>query len=206
MRFELVSVLDPAIDPSRGTAKEMSAYVASRKMEDIRKFIEPGKKPTVFHCEEISHDLWESYVQAGASDADKCRRAFQCGVRSVDNLYDHDGRNIGTWTPSRVGGRDVMEESDLSKFPPRDREEIGMAIYMRSFLGPRTRAESQLPLTSLSVLGRMAFRPVEPSQSEPVQSSAEPLSDASEPAISSEATSCVDRSDSAMAVTATGTD
>lgn len=170
-RFKLVSVLDEAINTEGMLISEMREYQETRDHSLIERHILPGKKPTIFHCREVPRRVWGGFVQAGISESDRYARAFLCGVVEVENLRQDDGRVLDSWRPHGRTEMSMLDDADLERFTPSDVEEIGAAIYMRSFLGRRIGRGYRLPHMSLSCLGHRKFRLAEPSQSEPAPSS-----------------------------------
>lgn len=205
--FTLVSVLDPGIDTARMPASEMIAYIETRDEDKIRPYYKPGAYVTEYRCREVPHSLWERYVMAGESEAERYRRAFQAGVMSVKNLLQRDG----VFLPDvkelpRVG--DVMADEAAGRFSPAERAEIGLVIWARSFLAPRTAQPYQLPPTVRACAAARDYLPVASSPSSQATSSdaASSPSDATpatQPATGSSTATCGDGSAPATGATAT---
>lgn len=179
-RFKVVSALDPALDVDTET---LIKYVRERDYALVERNFLPGSKPIIFHVREVPHGMWESYVAAGASEAEQARRAFIAGVEKVENLMSPDGL-VQTWTPTRTPRDKVVmmteEQADLL-FRPQQRGEIGMVIYQHSFL-PLT-IELNLPLLPSwhAPLARLAGLRAERIQSSVSATSSDPPSARSSP-------------------------
>lgn len=167
----LVSVLDPAIDTESMTMDDMSGYAESRDLARLK--FKPGVPVTRYHTREIRHDVMESYVMAAPTDAEKYRRAFLCGVVRVENIVQRDGSIITDWTPPSVGKLPAMPDSEAERFSAAERQEIGLCIFDRSFLAPRTVPGFRLPHTLLRYLAERAYRPVDASQASQAPSKGE---------------------------------
>ena len=162
-RFKAVSVLDPALDM---TVQETVQYYGSRDFSLVR--VLPGEKAMVFHCREVPHALWESYVAAADNVRERNKRAFQAGVEKVENLAQNDGTTIPSWAPTlrleRFKDVVIMSDEEAALFSPAEREEIGSVIYTNSFLPRRIKCSFQLPPSCLELLGTRTFRPAVASQ------------------------------------------
>lgn len=173
-RFQLVSVLDEELAM---TYQERLAYAGTRDFGKIK--LVPGGKPITYHVREIPHALWESYVDAAESPADKYRRAFMVGLERVDNLPTDDGALRERWVPNTKNARTdliVLGEDDLHLFSPAERQEIGSVIYMHSFLPKWTAATYLLPSSLHEPMTALAYRLAELSLAETAASpNAEPL-------------------------------
>lgn len=152
----VISVLDPAIDTESMTVDEMMKYAETRDVSKIR--IKAGAKPTRYHTREIRHDVMESYVMAAGTDAERYRRAFLCGVVKVENLLQRDGSILPDWTPTNIGKLAAMPDADAERFSAAERQEIGLVVFDRSFLAPRTVLAYRLPPTLPRFLGEREFR------------------------------------------------
>ncbi len=170
-KFEVVSVLDPAIDTARMPAKEMLAYVNKRDMSTVRPYFKGGALPTIFHMREIPHDLWESYVAGAINDDDAYRRAFLAGLECIENLYQRDGVVLPRYDAPREPGRDVAANEVCQRVSPSERAEIGRVVYMHSFLHPRIERTFLLPPTVHEQLVERAFLPAVANPSSPASSS-----------------------------------
>ena len=169
--FRVVSVLDPGIDTERMTMKELRAYSDSRDIAKIEPFYKPGSLVTEYLCREVPHALWERFVMADDSQAAQFRRAFQAGIVSAKNLPQRDGTFVPSWSPPRIN--DVATDESMERFSASDRTEIGLVIWQRSFLAPRTAPTYPLPDSVVVCLGARGFRRAEPSPSTPATSSDE---------------------------------
>ncbi len=169
--FTVVSVLDPGIDTERMPRAEMSAYLATRDIDKLRPYIKPGATVTEYRCREVPHALWEPYVMAPPSDAERLKRAFQCGVTNVKHLRQRDGTTVPSWDPPQAHGG--MADESLGRFSAAVRAEIGQVIWQRSFLAPLTVPTYLLPDTVHACLVERAFLPAASSPSSPETSSAE---------------------------------
>ncbi len=169
--FTVVSVLDPGIDTKRMTTAAMRVYTTTRDADALKQFVVPGATVAEYRCREIPHTLWEGYVMAGASDAERLKRAFQCGVTNVKHLRQRDGSTVPSWDPPQVNG--VMADESLGRFSAAVRAEIGQVIWQRSFLAPMTVPIYLLPDTVLACLAGREFLPVESSPNSPETSSDE---------------------------------
>lgn len=172
--FRLVSVLDTAIDTARMTTSDMLAYAKERKHDQIMRFVKPGKRPAVFVCREVPASLW-SWVDEAPGDAEKCRRAFCCGLVKAEDLPQKDGSVMPSWAPPKAPGQLALidDETLAARFYPYQWVEIGMVIHTRSFLGPMIEADYRLPPTLASFLTRREFLLADPSPNEQAPSSVE---------------------------------
>ena len=150
--FQVVSVLDPAIDRERATHEVIREYTDTRDFSKIAPFFKPGSRPVIFTCREVPHKYWEAYVMGGGNDAAKASRAFQCGVVRVENAPNSIGESTGDWEPPKIPGSDIMADEAQERFRPFQREEIGTVIWHRSFLGPSIGATYPLPSTLVGPL------------------------------------------------------
>lgn len=174
-KFKAVCSFDPAIDTKSFTLSVMIDYLKTRDMGLLR--FKPGVQPTVFHIREIPHTLWESYVAAPESDAERYRRAFMVGVEMVENVVQQDGVTVSNWRgsekhESRGAVMQVMADDDLQLFSPAERQEIGAVAYYHSFLPRRIASCFRQPHTLLNILRVADFLPAESSPTSQGTSSA----------------------------------
>ena len=184
----LVSVLDDAIDTEAMTAKEIVRYYETRDINLLK--IKPGRKPQRYYTREVRQNLWESYVMAADTEAERYRRAFLCGVIRVTDVVQRNGeQTIEKFEPSGIRERGCMLEEDAERFSASDRAEIGSVIWERSFLAPRTVRAYRLPPTCLQILALRAFRSADAIQESQAQSNgAASAASAQPPARSDETT------------------
>jgi len=167
-RFPVISVLDPAIDTESMTLLQMFEYAEKRDVKLIQSRVKPGAKFTVYNVRAVPHSLWQSYVDADPNESVRARRAFQCGVESVDNLAGNDGIAITKWTPTQkaADGSVILSEQELNeRFAPSEVLEIGSVIYKHSFFPRRTEASYPLLPGYAEPLAHLKFRSVEPNPS-----------------------------------------
>ena len=200
----LVSVLDDAIDEDATALSEIVKYFKSRDAKLLK--YKPGRKPQLYHTREVKQSLWESVVMSADTEAERYRRAFQCGVFRVENVLQRDGSILPEWKPTeKETERGVMLDENAERFSANDRHEIGSAIFQRSFLAPRTVRAYQLPLTCQHALAQREFRLADATPPSPAPSSSAASSDVT-PARSAETTTAPssngDASDSRTPATA----
>lgn len=169
--FEVVNPADDAIETEAMTPAEMMAFIKSRDTKQLK--IRAGQQPARFICREVPNQLWESFVCATEVQAERYRRAFQCGVIEAKNIPQRVGGLIGSFTPAGMPEALRMSDADLGRFSPHDREEIGYVIYERSFLAPRTVRAYQLLPSSQAILEDREFRRADASPPSPAPSSSE---------------------------------
>lgn len=205
--YVVVSVLDPAIDTEAMTSDAMVQYIAARDIKHLK--WRGGMQPTRYHLREIRHSVWESYVMATDSEAERHLRAFLCAVVKVENLRQRDGSILPAYEPAGVPRNAYAPESEAERFAPRVRAEIGAVAFLRSFLGWGTEPVYRLPPTLVPYLAARTYLPAVATPLEPAPSSSEAsrapeaslaTSDATAPAASISAAG----SASPTAVTATG--
>ncbi len=142
--FEVVSVLDPAIDTESMLFADMLKYRDTRDIKLLK--FKPGRQPQRYYLREVKDRVWESYVAAGGFDEETgrptpltCLRAFMCAVVRVDNILQRDGSILpGAWVPSGMPDAVCIQDADVERFSKSDRAEIGAIAFTRSFLAPRT--------------------------------------------------------------------
>ena len=168
-RFPTISVLDPALDTGQLSADDLITFFRTRDFAIVNGKWLPGKQPTVYHVREIPQHLMETYVQAvpgteQESLPERCRRAFECAVFSVENHVGNDGVAVPRWEPSRKRETDVMMTREESyRFVAQQRQEIGMVALMHSFLPRMIELNCALPSFVDALLARRPLRPVAPS-------------------------------------------
>lgn len=168
--FPVISVDDEAIDTESMTLDEMIEYCKTRDIKLLERFRVPGQPPTVYRIRAVPAALWETYVCAGGDhDAIKFRRAFMCGIESVENLRGKDGVAVLEWKPTRpIHGTQLCmltDEECNENFSRAEVLEIGSVIYAHSFLALRKGLIWQLPPTLFELLASRKFRRVESVQS-----------------------------------------
>lgn len=164
-----VSVLDPAINTESMTITDMSGYAESRDLTRLK--FKPGVPVTRYHTREIRHDVMESYVMAAPTEPERYRRAFLCGVVRVENIVQRDGSVITDWTPPSLGKFPAMPDSEGERFSAAERQEIGLCIFDRSFLAPRTVPGFRLPPMLPRFLAEREYRPADANRASQAQSS-----------------------------------
>lgn len=183
-KFEVVSVLDPAIDHARMLDTKFVEYMHTRDISIVRPYFKEDVKPTIFHMREIPQDLWESYIEYGTIEEEKWRRAFLAGLVSIDNLHQRDGILLDKYTPAKRPEKDVAVDEVLQRVSPAERLEIGRVVYTHSFLHPRIKRHFLLPLTCHEQLASFRFLRADANQSSPASSSDAASSPAAEKAAS----------------------
>lgn len=171
--------MDPAIDTESMPFGVMQEYIEKRDYNSIAKHIKPGMKPTVYHVRAVHHSMWETFVMAGGDHDDiKFRRAFICGVESVDDLYGRDGTAVNFVPTHNVPGvGKVFTEDEINaRFFPNEVLEIGSVIFEHSFLHPRIALTWQLPSTCVGPLVHRKFRSADASPSTAETTTNEPRS------------------------------
>ena len=155
--IEVVSVLDEAIDTESMPVEDMLEYCRTRDVKRLK--FHPGKKPQRYFTREVKQRVWESYVMAADTDAERYRRAFLCGVVKVKNMLQRDGGQIvDEWVPAGIPDAAAMREEDAERCSASDRAEIGLVIFERSFLAPRTVRSYRLPPMLPALLRLREFR------------------------------------------------
>lgn len=181
--FKAICLIDPNFDTEKLTADAMIEHIKSRDFAIVDGKWVDGKRPTIFHVQEVPHHLWESYVEQGVNEAEKCSNAFRAGVFLVENLVGDDDVALTKWEPqskSKHGVRVPMTAEESARFSPADRLEIGAVVYQHSFLARRIAVTFQLPSSVHERLVSRRFLHVEPSQTTPEATSSEPQSATSE--------------------------
>ncbi len=184
-RFQVVSVLDPAIDTESMTLAEMFEYAESRDFKLVQHRVRPTMRLAVYNVRAVPHALWQSYVDAVTTESERARRAFQCGVESVENLVGNDGVSVAKWSPTgKSAAGTILTEQELNeRFAPSEVLEIGSVIYKHSFFPRRTAPSFPLLSGYAEPLASLKFRSVEPSPSTASTATTEQHSDATTPAM-----------------------
>lgn len=151
-------------------ARLMREYMETRDVRKLQPYLQPTVKPTVFHVREVPHDLWESFVMAAPSEAERYRRAFMCGLESIDELQQNDGTSIPQWQPPRDASGVIRSEA-IARVSAQEREEVGAVIWYHSFLPRRIDDCFALPPSSRAVLNERVFLRVDASPSSAASSS-----------------------------------
>lgn len=143
-QFDVVSVLDPAIDRIATGDLELAEYARTRDLSKL-KFVE-GKRPTLFRIREIPKATLFAYVETTDVDALKQYRAFLCGVMTVKNIVQNDGTTIDFFEPPKASAEsEMMDPRSLTRFAASEVAEIGAVIYSHSFLARRIESCFLLP-------------------------------------------------------------
>lgn len=184
-RFEVVSVIDPALDTESMTVAEMLEYTETRDIKLVKHRVRPGQRLTVYHVRAVPHALWQSYVAAAGDNEElRVRRAFQCGLERVENLYGNDGVSLDSWEPAGRSSNPnaIMKDDELNQcFAPSDVLEIGSVIYKHSFFPRRTEARYALLSSLEEPLFRRAFRRADQSPRSASETSSSPQSSTEPP-------------------------
>lgn len=180
-KFEVISVLDPAIETARMTPARMVEYSRTRDIAIVRPFIKEGAAPTIYHMREIPRSLMRSYVCAfDMSDTEKATRAFLAGLVRITNLHQSDGTVIPSFDPPRETNRDIVDERALERVWPEESEEVGRVVFQHSFLHPRMQQPFLLQPTCHALLTERPFLTADanpnsqPSSSDAVSPAANP--------------------------------
>lgn len=170
--FVVVSVLDPAIDTASMTVDEMVRYRDTRDIKLLKWLA--GVQPTRYHLREIRHSVWESYVMAADTEAERHRRAFLCAVVKVENLRQRDGSILaGDYTHANVPRAAALPEDEAERFPPFIRAEIGLVAFTRGFLAWGIEPTFQLPGLLVPYLAARAYLRADATPASPAPSSSE---------------------------------
>lgn len=183
-RFQVISVIDEALDTESMPLKTMIDYYEKRDIAMLAQYIKPGARPTIYHLRPVPHSLWQSFVMAGGAHEDiRFRRAFMCGVEKVENLQGGDGVGV-PWAPTRriSDTTTVMSEEECDeRFSPYEALEIGSVVFRHSFLPRRIKLTYPLPSLCVEALTHRPFQSAEPSPSAaPTTNSSQP-SNATDP-------------------------
>lgn len=181
--FRVVSIADEALDTDamdRAIGKGVDGwqdYIRSRDISLVR--AKPGQRLTEFVIRQIPNSVFGRYVQDGASEQERYRRAFQCGVAEIRNApkwLDGGGTVRPSFdmptatTPLKCWSDEALEQEE---FPWVWLEEVGSIAWARSFLR-RTSGVSFVPPPSLvHVLVEIKSRAVAAAVEAARQSSAE---------------------------------
>lgn len=168
MRSEKLKTIcsnDPGVDTTRVDSEAFFKHITTREDLDSIRNAFTAEGPTVFTVREIPHALWD-FVDGGASDADKYKRAFMVGLEHAENVVQKNGTRLAS-----VAGRDVtaigtkqqdiMRESDLAYFSPAEVQEIGSVAYQHSFLHRKIESCFRLPPMCHRALAERDFRSAE---------------------------------------------
>ena len=156
-----VSLGDTAIDVV-AMGSDLREYVRDRDYSRIK--LVPGKTPTVFHVRRIDANTF-SWVQQGASEYERFRRAFKVGIEQIDDIHTVTRGPIrmfqpsGTETSSTGMHVKTFTDEDMCEIAPIFVEEIGSVCWWRSFLPPGSEASYPPPPSLLAVL-QMRFSQV----------------------------------------------
>ncbi len=145
MREEKIQVIqadDPAIETERMTWKQLLEYGVTREFSLIEPYLRPGSRATIYTLREIPGEMFESWVQAGATEYERFKRAFMAACVRVDNIQQADGTTTN-WVSSRPTS--MTEEECNARFSAEEREEIGRVAYQHSFLRRTRRLRCALP-------------------------------------------------------------
>ncbi len=167
--FKTVSAGDPAIAREAMTKKQLGDFATTRDMKHL--VMKPGARAVTFTLKDIPHREFIRWVNAPDNENEKYERAFECALKSVDNLPNKDGTTMPTWEPPREN--DMMSEEAMSRFPAGVILEIGGVAYRRTFFGQWTTPTYALPPLLAAHLNAQTYLPAAVSPT-----SAEPTSDA----------------------------
>lgn len=150
--FPVVLLSDPAIDATQG---EYAKYIRGRDVSHLAYF--PGEQPTVFHCRLLSV-AERREVGNKATEFDKYQAAFVRGLVRVERL-PHEGERRDWFRPDdHSGNAKLIPDSVLDQyFDEVMIQEVGMCIYMRSFLAKSRGAFFPVPATSQLALAALAL-------------------------------------------------
>lgn len=165
--FKTVSVIDVALDTERITVDEIIKFMDTRDYAIVENKWKPGKMPTIFHCREVPHGLWESFVMLGRNEAEQHAYAFRAGVFKVENLYGDDNVSVG-WEPAkpRDGSKSLaMSAEEAERFSPAERAEIGAVVFQHSFLPRRIVCTFPVPSSVRAISAKLDYLHVEASLS-----------------------------------------
>ena len=158
--IKVASVYDLALDPV-AMGEDGLEYARTRDAGLVK--LRVDRKPTWFHLQRIDANAFTQYVQAGATEHERRRRAFQLSVTMVENLVstktdDHGKPTVFTaLNPSgqqqTVSGATIrhLTDSEMALIPPAFVEDVGDFAYARSFLAPGSEAFYQPPRSSLTL-------------------------------------------------------
>lgn len=184
--FSIVPVIDPAIDWSatsqahvaRGGKRDsaMAEYRASGYDESMLRYAD-GEQPARYHARPLSR-LERRTVSNEATDSDRYDLAFRLAFLRVERGRFMDGTRRDFVRPSDEGSRGrPLPEADMELIPEAAIQEVGQAIWARSFLDPFSEHVLPLPPTSLLALTSRYYRP-SPAEQTSGTSSSETTSDA----------------------------
>lgn len=169
--FPVVRIQDPAIDHS---AIDLKAFLASRDPSLLK--YHQGEKPTVYHCRPLTREEIRE-VRNKASDADKYEGAFVRGLVRVDALEMPDG-SVRDWVkPDDYSGKSKpIPDAELERcFSEADIQEVGMVIWLRSFLAKSSAGTFPLlPMSQSAAVANMYRRAERMSVSASSQESKQP--------------------------------
>lgn len=166
--FRTVCTFDPGLDTTRVSLDSMIEFFKGRDIAKVEHAFSATEPPTIYTIREIPHQLWESFVACAPTEDERFKRAFMCGVKLVENLYQQDGTRLPTWCgrkTERFGSSqlDIMSDEDASMFSPAERLEIGSVAFAHSFLPRRIAASYRLPPSLVQTLQGRDFLHAEPS-------------------------------------------
>jgi len=139
--FQVILASDASIDVE---ASEMGRYYTERDL-DALVFVD-GESPTVYHCRPLTLQERRD-VRNKATDPDRFEAAFVRGLVRVERLLHDDGQRRDWVKPDdRSGKSKTIPDSALEKyFDEAAVQEVGMVIWVRSFLARGSRGFYQLP-------------------------------------------------------------
>jgi len=141
--YKVILASDPAIDVA---LSDMSKYVSERDVSAL--VFEDGAAPTVYHCRPLTLQERRE-VRNKATEGDRYEAAFVRGLVRVENLLRPDGRRTDFSTDmlsDKSGKSKPIPDSALeSYFDEASVQEVGMVIWVRSFLAQSSRGYYPLP-------------------------------------------------------------
>lgn len=139
--FKVVLASDLAIDIA---LSDMSRYVSERDLSAL--VYVDGEKPTVYCCRPLTLQERRD-VRNKATEGDRYEAAFVRGLVSVEDLHVSDGtRSHFSKLDDRSGKSKPIPDSALEKyFDEASIQEVGMVIWVRSFLALSSRGYYPLP-------------------------------------------------------------
>lgn len=152
--FSLVSILDDAIDHEQC---DVAKYAASRDIA-LLSFCD-GAIPVVYHCRTLTLPERRE-VRNRASESDQYEAAFARGLVRADSVYQMDGsRRDWRREQDRSGKARIVSDADLEAlFSHPVVQEVGRAIWERSFLPFRQGSEVVWHLPDISVRALLAIK------------------------------------------------
>ena len=136
--LRVVSLVDPALDTEAMSRDDFIGYAQTRDWKLVKPKLD-GRLCN-FYIRRIPTSLYQRFVMEAASESDRKRRAFQCGVSRVEWLPTENG-TLELIEPMQTtklssGELQIMSDAQMELFAPLYLEEIGEVANVRSFLPP----------------------------------------------------------------------